>query len=168
MVLEVIEQNEPAVRLYEALGFQRVRRLVGFSLPASAPLDPGSEDSGMQEVDVRLVAAQVGTQGPLDLPWQLSGETLAQLGPPHRGFRQEEAWLALTDPAAPTVGIRAIVAMDLERQGARILRAVRAKFPGKEWRVGALWPEELAGVFLGAGFSRTPLSQWQMELKLKT
>jgi ribosomal protein S18 acetylase RimI-like enzyme len=31
MTLEVIEQNEPAVRLYEKCGFAKMRRLLGFS-----------------------------------------------------------------------------------------------------------------------------------------
>jgi hypothetical protein len=43
-----------------------------------------------------------------------------------------------------------------------LLRAVLAKHPGKEWRMNAIWPDELAAVFLEAGFARTPLSQWQM------
>jgi hypothetical protein len=162
MVLEVIEQNGPAVQLYESLGFRRVRRLVGFARPASAVEGSGVGDSGWEEVDVREVAAQVGARGLPDLPWQLSGETLAQVGPPYRGFRRGAAWLAVSDTAAATVGIRALVGGKSEAEGEALLRAVQASFPGKEWRVGALWPEELAGVFVSAGFSRTPLSQWQM------
>jgi hypothetical protein len=56
----------------------------------------------------------------------------------------------------------------LQGQGraAALVRAVMGKFPGKEWRVSALWPEELAGVYDGTGLKRTPLSQWQMERAL--
>lgn len=46
---------------------------------------------------------------------------------------------------------------------AAILRAVMGRFPGKEWRISALWPEELGPVIADAGLTRTPLSQWQIE-----
>jgi len=46
--------------------------------------------------------------------------------------------------------------------GSALRRAMRVRQPGRAWRIGALWPEELAGVFSGAGFARTSLTQWQM------
>ncbi|MDO8543542.1 MAG: hypothetical protein Q7S40_24135 [Opitutaceae bacterium] len=38
--------------------------------------------------------------------------------------------------------------------------------PGKEWRMSAIWPEESSEPFLAAGFTRTPLTQWQMRRSL--
>jgi hypothetical protein len=40
-----------------------------------------------------------------------------------------------------------------------------ARHPGEEWRVSALWPEDLAEVFVQAALARTPLTQWQMHWK---
>jgi ribosomal protein S18 acetylase RimI-like enzyme len=56
VTLEVIEQNEPAIRLYEALGFERTRILEVWSLPP-VPLREA------RAVD----AAPLGQEG---LPWQ--------------------------------------------------------------------------------------------------
>lgn len=170
MVLEVIEQNEPAVKLYETCGFRRVRRLAGFVSAADAGRETDSGEVKLEEIDLRSVGTKIASYSGLNLPWQLSGETVAQLGPPHRGFACGHAGLAISDPEGSSVGIRALAAEGMEaypERGGALLQAVRVKFPGKEWRMGALWPEELAPVFAGAGFTRTPLSQWQMECPLE-
>jgi GNAT superfamily N-acetyltransferase len=164
MVLEVIEQNETAVRLYETCGFQRVRRLIGFSLSNPAPLQPRPSDD-LEEVDLRTLGQVVAANGLKNLPWQMSGETLTQLSPPAVAYRLNGAWVALTAVATPQVTVRALVT-ERPRQGkgaaVALLHAVMAKYPGKEWRMSALWPEELAQVFVDAGFTRAALSQWQM------
>src|SRR5688500_10723227 len=168
MVLEVIEQNTAAVELYRGCGFQTVRRLIGFAgRAASGPAVLGN----LIEVDLREVAAAVTRSGPPDLPWQLSGETLAQLTPPAVAYRLNGAWIALTDPAQSVVTIRGLIAEPAIGDGtppcrdreAALLHAVMAKYPGKdEWRFSAVWPEELASMIAPAGLPRTPLTQWQM------
>ena len=176
MVLEVIEQNTAGVNLYRAVGFREVRRLVGFAGP---PINFASDVSSLTnddatskliEVDLREVAQAVARFGLPDLPWQLSGETIAQLSPPHVGYRLNDAWIALTDPMAPTVTVRALTA-DKSSSGsgreAALLRAVIAKYPGtKEWRLSAIWPEQFADVISPVGLPRSPLTQWQMEREL--
>ena len=168
MVLEVIEQNTAAVELYRACGFQTVRRLVGFA--GQQPSD-AVVPAGLLEVDLREVAAAVTRYGLPDLPWQLSGETLAHLTPPAVAYRLDGAWIALTDPAQPVVTIRGLIAEPAIGDGtppcrdreAALLRAVMAKYPGRdEWRLSAVWPEELAPAIAPAGLPRSPLTQWQM------
>jgi len=163
MVLEVIEQNEPAVKLYQALGFRTIRRLVGFAGPG---VPEATIALALTEVDPRDVAEVVTHDSLRDLPWQLSGETLAQLSPPHVAYRLNGSWVTLTDPAKPQITIRGLVtehAVQGQGRAAAILRAVMGRYPGKEWRISALWPEELSPVIAEAGLTRTPLSQWQME-----
>jgi GNAT superfamily N-acetyltransferase len=63
VTLEVIEQNEPAIRLYEDLGFERVRILEVWSLDAEPP-----------PADVR--DAEPSPVGETDLPWQRADESL--------------------------------------------------------------------------------------------
>ena len=63
VTLEVIEQNEPAIRLYKSLGFERVRILEVWSLDAEAPA-----------ADVR--EAEPSPVGETDLPWQRADESL--------------------------------------------------------------------------------------------
>ena len=166
IVLEVIEQNEAGVKLYARCGFRRVRRLVGFSL---APAVVGTRDADaaarLQPVDLRELASVVARDGLDDLPWQLSSETLAHLTPPTAAYRLDGAWAAAANVSTPEPVIRALITGRGERGRGRataLLRALAATQPEKPWRIAALWPEELAGVFLRAGFARTELSQWQM------
>ena len=167
MVLEVIEQNIAAVELYRACGFQTIRRLIGFAGPP--PVD-SVVPPHLLEVDLREVAAAVTRYSLPDLPWQLSGETLAQLTPPAVAYRLDGAWIALSDPSQPVVTVRALIAEPAAQGAARetaLLHAVMAKHPGKEeWRFSAVWPEELAAVLEQAGLPRSPLTQWQMQRSL--
>lgn len=165
MVLEVIEQNAPAVALYEACGFTKVRRLVGFSRPAEG--EPSTEGAGpaLEEVDLRSLGAAVTRHGWPDLPWQLSGESLAHLTPPSIGYHQAGAWTAVTGLTGTQGVFRGLVterSLQGKGRGAALLRSVMQRHPGREWKVTAIWPEELGAVFEEAGFARAPLSQWQM------
>lgn len=165
MTLEVIEQNTPAVRLYEKCGFQKMRRLIGFS---GQPRFENTEVV-LQQTDVREVARVLVAQDSNDLPWQISGETLAQSGPPTVAYRSEFSYIALSNPDAPTIVVRAIVTRpDARRSGhaTQLLRAVIARHPEKTWRVSATLPEEFGGVFERNGFTRENLSQWQMQCEV--
>jgi ribosomal protein S18 acetylase RimI-like enzyme len=63
VTLEVIEQNEPAIRLYEDLGFERARILEVWSLDADVP-----------PAEVREV--EPSPAGERDLPWQRADASL--------------------------------------------------------------------------------------------
>jgi ribosomal protein S18 acetylase RimI-like enzyme len=166
MVLEVIEQNAPAVRLYEGCGFAKVRRLIGAAGPA--PAEPG-EEVALEEIDARTVARAVNAHGLPELPWQLSAETLAQLGPPFLAYRGGPSWAVITNPAVSPVGLRAVVTEPSARgqgRAAALVRAVMARHPAKEWRASTIFPEEMAPLFAELGLPRTPLTQWQMRRRL--
>lgn len=167
MVLEVIEQNTAAVRLYEAMGFARRRRLVGFIGPSSVdvPPVPGLAVASLGEVATAVSRMEVE----VEWPWQISGETVAQLPASVEGYRLDGAWVALQNTAGPTVSVRALAVEGMERReerAGRLLRAVMARHPADGWRIGALWPEEFAGWFAGAGLVRQELTQWQMGREL--
>jgi ribosomal protein S18 acetylase RimI-like enzyme len=164
MVLEVIEQNGPAVKLYEACGFRRVRRLVGFARSGwSGPGGPPAPD--LVQVDLRAMAAVITAEGAPDLPWQLSGETIAALTPPTVAYRLNGSWIAVSHLAGPAAIVRALVT-ERGAQGrggsAALLRAVMARHPANEWQIKAIWPEAFSDAFVSAGFARTELTQWQM------
>jgi GNAT superfamily N-acetyltransferase len=166
MFLEVIEQNRPAVSLYRACGFWEIRRLIGFSGPP--PVEPGR--AHLVEIDPREAAEAVTRFGLPDLPWQLSGETLAQLTPPSVAYRLNGAWIALSNPSEPVVSVRGLIAEPAAQGIGRevaLLRAVMAKYPDRnEWRLTPIWPEELADVLAPAGLPRSELTQWQMRRDL--
>jgi ribosomal protein S18 acetylase RimI-like enzyme len=167
MELEVIEQNAPAVHLYESAGFQRRRRLVGaLGRPPAGPVVP----PGLTEVDPRALAAVVAAHGWPDLPWQVSAETLAHATPPAEAWRLGPAWALVALPSPETLVLRAVVTESAtRRQGhARaLLRALMARHPGREWRASALFPEEIEPVFAACGLVRAPLTQWQMVRPLR-
>ncbi|NMO23132.1 GNAT family N-acetyltransferase [Pyxidicoccus fallax] len=156
MMLEVIEQNTAGVKLYERLGFQRVRRLVGFVGT------PAAEPATLEEVEPRECALLL----PDGLPWQLAPATVAGLALPARAFKLGPAVAVIADVSAPTLALRSFVVEPEARgkgHGRRLLRALAAAWPGKPLAVGAVVPEGLCDrFFLGAGFSYPALSQLEM------
>lgn len=164
MTLEVIERNEAGVRLYKRHGFQVVRRLVSF-VYQDAKQDA---KDGLQELDLREMGRLVSLYGLPDLPWQLSGETVALLTPPARAYKTGKgAYIAISNPETEHVVIWSL----LVEPGARgkglaagMLESVMAKHPGRTWHVPAILPGELGFVYEQAGFRREELSQFQMEL----
>ena len=167
LLLEVIEQNHAAVRLYQKLGFQMQRRLVGYR----GQLTGEQPNEGLQEVDIREVARLLTTHAAPDLPWQLSGETLAQSGWPNRGYQLGAAYGAISNPEQPQMTLKALVVPPEARcQGAAtaLIQALAAEYPGKTWVVPPIWPEEIAAsLFEKLGFTRESLTQLQMMLTLR-
>lgn len=166
MVLEVIENNAPAVRLYEACGFHTERRLVSYEGTFAGT----EERAELKEVDIREVARLVTMYGLDDLPWQISGESLAQSGAPSKGYQLDAACVVISNPEAEQVAIRSLIVRPESRgqgQARRLIEAVIAKYPGKKWLVPALCPEEVGPVFEKVGLQRGELSQLQMRIKIK-
>ncbi|MCP4542840.1 MAG: GNAT family N-acetyltransferase [Chloroflexi bacterium] len=165
MVLEVIEQNDPGVCLYQGRGFRVLRQLVGYAVA-----EPKGIEGELKEIDVREAARMVTMYGLPDLPWQVSGESLAQAGPPGKAYQMGDACVAISDPERLHVAIRTIIVEpDARQQGQaiRLLRAVMAQHPGKTWIIPALCPAEIGGIFERVGFKKEDLSQLQMMLELE-
>lgn len=169
LVLEVFERNEPALALYESLGFRRVRRLVGYR--RSAAEEGAAPDGPLTEMDPRDVARAVAREGEPDLPWQLAPETLSAAGAPARALTLDgRAFALVADPAADTLVLTALLVRREHRRqgwGVRTLRALCAAFPGRPWAVPQVVPEGLAArTFEAGGWERQPLEQFEMRLPL--
>jgi ribosomal protein S18 acetylase RimI-like enzyme len=165
MVLEVIEQNKSAVHLYEKYGFQIVRKLISFSRKDAIEVEPRKLD----EMDLRQAGRFISQYGLADLPWQLSGETIAQLNPPARAYSNGQLSLVISNPDAKDIVIWSLLVQPTAPESdlaVALLKSVIAEYPGKTWHVPALLPEELGNVYESAGFVREELSQWQMKLSL--
>lgn len=165
MVLEVIEQNEPAVRLYQKSGFQAVRRLIGLIRKEAWE----NERSALHKIDLHQMGRLVCLHGLPDLPWQLSGESLVQMNPPACAYSKGQAYLAISNPEAEQVVIWSLLVEQEARGqglGTDILKSAIASHRGKTWHVPAIFPEEFGKVFERAGFEKEELSQWQMRLSL--
>ena len=165
IMLEVIEQNDPGVHLYKAHGFKTIRRLIGFTHQ-----NPNKDaKSGLSQMDLRELGRLISLHGLPDLPWQLSGETIACLNPPARAYKHGEAYIAVSNPETEHVMIWSLLVEPQSRGkglAVELLVNLMANHPGRTWHVPAIFPEELGIVFERAGFQREELSQWQMRLDL--
>lgn len=167
IVLEVIEQNEPAVRLYRKCGFENMRRLAGYTRRGQAAEE--SESSNLKEIDLREMGALISLYGLPDLPWQLSGNSISQMNPPPRAYCHGQAYIVISNPEAEHVIIWSLL-VEPERRGkglgTQMLERITAYHADRTWHVPALCPEEFGKVFERAGFEKEKLSQWQMKLRL--
>lgn len=165
MVLEVIEQNKAGVKLYQKVGFKIIRRLIGYKLE-----NPQVESKeALHEIDIRELSRLVTYHGLKDLPWQLSGITIAHHTPPSRAFRLNDAYCLISNPEVEHVSISSVLVKARSRGAGLspvLMRAVFACFPNKTWHVPAIYPEEICAVFDELGMQREEISQWQMSLKL--
>ena len=166
MVLEVIEQNEPAVALYKRSGFQIVRRLVGFERSATSP-ELTIEGMPLEEIDIRVAAGLISYFGLPDLPWQISGESIAQTNPPARAYKNGPAYAVISNPEAEHVVVWSVLVEPQARGknlGVQMLKNVIANYPGRTWHVPAIFPEEFTKLFERVSFQKEELTQWQMRL----
>lgn len=164
MVLEVIEKNEPAVRLYKKFGFQIVRKLISL-IRKDAHEETISE---IQETDLREAGRVILQYGLRDLPWQISGESIALLNPPTRAYKNGQAYAVISNPDTEHVVIWSLFVESESENGLAVdmLKSMIAHYPGKTWHVPAICPEEFGNLFEQVGFQREELSQCQMRLGL--
>ena len=167
MVLEVIEQNEPAVKLYRKYGFDSIRRLVGFTCQSTSA---GKHQGGaLQRLDLQEMDRLISQFGLTHLPWQLSGESITRTNPPLHAYRKGHAYIAISNPEGEHVVIWSLLVEPEARGnglGTDMLKHVMAQHAGKTWHVPAIFPEELEKVFERSGFEKEKLSQLQMRLRL--
>ena len=169
MVLEVIEQNEPAVHLYQNCGFDTVRRLISLIRQDKKRKENQDSKIDLEEVDLREMGRLILQHGLPDLPWQLSGETIALLNPPTLAYKLGDAHIAISNPGGEHVVIWSLLVEPSARGqelGVETLKNIMAHHSGKTWHVPAIWPEEFGVIFERAGFKREDLSQRQMKLSL--
>ena len=158
--LEVIEQNPRAVRLYESVGFRKLRRLVGYELK-SPNADVGA--SVPRRIYSRLTSTtrrkSSSSTARRTCPAPIAGMTVARYAPPPPPIASTMPTRS-SPTRAPAVVLRAlIVEPDYRRQGqaARLMRALFAQHPGKSWTFPEVFPEEIGGDLLAhLGFERTP------------
>lgn len=160
MVLEVIEQNTPAVKLYAKHGFQVTRRLVGYETTSLQ-----AEDAPIQQIPLEEAQQDLQHHAAPDLPWQLQPATLTGVTLPAQAFRLNRA-TALVNVLPGTVAIRALVVAPEQRrqgQGRRLLHALAHRFPNHRFTIPAIVPETLADdFFLNLGFHHSAISQFEM------
>jgi len=165
LCLEVIETNLPAIRIYEKQGFQKIRKLVGYK----GPIESNSSGSELEEVDLRELGKIVNLYGLADLPWQVSGETLAVFSNPSQAFKLGPVYAAISNPEVEHLVIWSLlVKPEARRQGlaVKMLQTLSAKFKDKVWHVPPLCPEEASHPFRKIDMIEEKIAQVQMNLSL--
>ena len=167
MLLEVFEHNTPAVNLYEGLGFEPLRRLVGYHCePGGAVPDAADTLSELDPLDFARVVAREGEPG---LPWMLAAETLSGAVSPARAFHLDHrAYALIGDPDANVISVTALVVPRADRRngwGTRLVQALFARYPDRAWSIPQIVPEELTPEFF-ARCGWKPLDTSQLEMVL--
>ena len=169
VLLEVIEDNTPAVNLYTRLGFSPLRRLVGYHRgPDGVTSDTVDKLSALDPLDFARAAAREGESG---LPWMLAAETLSATVSPARAYHLDHhAYVLIGDPDAQVITLTALVVPRADRRkgwGTRIMQALYAAFTDRAWSIPAIVPEDLAPAFFArCGWELQDTKQLEMVLDL--
>lgn len=165
--LEVFAQNDPAVRLYRAFGFEEVAPLWGFEREAG---DLPALPSGTPKRMARRCAAQwVAVRGPRDLPYQLSAHTVAKAPDGSTLWRLGKALAIFSEPQPGRLALSLLVDMRRNQADARaLLAALIHAHPAHAIRVPQLMRDDCAAEALrDLGFRQLALHQLQMRLRLR-
>ncbi len=162
--LEVLVDNEPAIRLYSKLGFQIVRELAVWSCPPVVRETP----SGAECVDIGLPWEWIAAHRGSTEPWQRADETLAAFkrrGVELRGLAHERGGdtvaAAIIRETAEAVDVVQISAVD-EHEAASILLAAAGS--GRTLRLANVSLDDPASLAMeGLGAERLA-TQYEMTL----
>jgi ribosomal protein S18 acetylase RimI-like enzyme len=169
VLLEVFEHNTPAVKLYEKLGFEPLRRLVGYRHDPGGAVSEGADH--LSELDPLAFARVVAREGEPDLPWMLAAETLSGVVSPARALHLDHrAYVLIGNPEANIISLTALVVPRANRRhgwGTRLLQALLATHPDKAWAIPQVVPAELApDFFTRGGWELMDTNQLEMVLDL--
>jgi ribosomal protein S18 acetylase RimI-like enzyme len=154
--LEVLEQNLPAIALYERHGFERRRKLLGWSLRRKSLRRPDQATAIAPAEAVR----RLGAWGWPEAPWQLQLETLKQLP----AYALGDDTVAVAKLRGRKMWLYALAVDPTSRRRGRASALIRS-LPATRISVPALMPEEWeAGTALlrSLGSRLDPLAQWEM------
>lgn len=165
MVLEVIEQNPPAVRLYESHGFTSLGRLLGWRRKGSG-VTPG--DGGLRELNVleaiRFSAAPEYPQ----LPWQVSRHAATKVASA-RAFALDDVAVVIGDPRSTPIRVHAFLGGNHHNWESlrELARQLLGKYPEAEFYAPPIFPEQFGTeIFQPLKFEQEKLSQFLMRKDL--
>lgn len=166
VMLEVFEQNLPALALYRRNKFRELMRLFGWRRVAQKI--EMQIDGNLEEISL-LAANRIC--GPLefpDIPWQISRHAVAKLTDA-RGYGIGGVCVVISNPVITPIRIHALLGYD-SANGAtarNVLAAVLEKFAEKEFFAREIFPEQFGpAIFEPLGFVPEPLNQILMRRDL--
>ncbi|HEV2840767.1 MAG TPA: GNAT family N-acetyltransferase [Chthoniobacterales bacterium] len=167
MMLEVIEQNPAAHRLYVQEGFRQTGHLLSWRRMANAPAIESTEP--LEEISL-IKASQIPSALEFpDLPWQISRHAIAKLAAAC-AFRSGDALIVIGDPNISPIRLHALSCSGRMDWAAlrKTLSALLQRYPYREFFTPAVFPEQFGEEVLHPlGFARDPLSQFLMRYDLQ-
>jgi Acetyltransferase (GNAT) family len=163
--LEVIDANRGAIALYEKLGFQLVREVVVWSLPARRDGAPAS-----LPVEAEAAQAWIAAHRESREPWQRADESLARMRARGAAFRahminrdgEVAAAVVFRDDADPVIALQ-IAAVD---EGAAADALLAAAGPDRGLRLSNAPVGEAPARALARLGARPVVRQYEMRLAL--
>jgi GNAT superfamily N-acetyltransferase len=163
-VLEVFEQNEPAVRLYKSFGFEATQRLYGFE---REPF-PFAEAKPLREVPLEEFSESMRTA---QLPSSPTASQFCTTTLPARAVTIDDQAYAIYAPpsAGAPLSLGGFFVMPESRgkgRGRQLFRSIQAANPESPWFLAPVFPEATAPFLERLGFRRMKLNQFEMKLRL--
>lgn len=165
--LEVIEQNPPAVKLYESFGFEVVHHLSGFE---REPFENVSDVILTETDPARYVEALVEDEA-AEYPWLHSPWSAVTLTMPARCYTVDGAAFAMIVPPGDRAPLfpAGFVVRKGERgkgKGRELFQALQSLAPHAPWSMPPIFSDSLTGFMEALGFSKMKLSQFEMRVQL--
>lgn len=166
MVLEVFEQNIPALELYRRHKFREMMRLFGWRRKPQKVDTTGTNK-------LELISLNVATRLPVisdfpDIPWPVSRHAVTRYHDA-RAYRVENMCVIIGDTTVSPTRIFTLLGYDPAKLNAArdLVARVLHEFPDNEFFVREVSPDVFAdSVFAPLGFTREPLNQFLMRLDL--
>ena len=166
MMLEVFEQNIPALVLYRRYGFTETARLFGWR--RTAKIAAQDRASNVEEISVIDANQKPDAFEYPDIPWQISRHA-ALKAPGARAFRNDAVrGVVIGEASVKRIRVYAFFAAEQDWKALRsLLPAVIQQFPSCEFFAPAVFPEQFGlEIFEPLGFVREPLNQLLMRREL--
>jgi hypothetical protein len=165
MILEVIEQNPPAVKLYQRYGFNSLGRLLGWRGKYRGTPSHGKEPTEISVLDATCFHSDPDYPG---LPWQVSRHAAAKVAG-GRAFALGQIGVIIGDTRVTPVRLHGFPGADGANWESlrELVQALLVKFPGTEFYAPPIFPEEFGEqIFRPTGFEQEKLSQFLMRKDL--
>ena len=166
MMLEVFEQNTPALALYRRYGFGEMTRLFGWRRTAeiAAPQDRSSD---VEEISLVNASQMPDAFEYPNIPWQISRHAVLK-APGARAFRNDAVCVVIGETSVKRIRVHAFFAAERDWKAlGSVLAPVIQQFPSCEFFAPAVFPEQFGlEIFEPLGFVREPLNQLLMRRDL--
>jgi GNAT superfamily N-acetyltransferase len=166
--LEVVTENLPAMKLYQAIGFQTQRELGGYQLLAP-PL--GSERPVVQHLDLMGTINSIIKDEPDSFPWEVDPVASISRFPRPEVVTLDGKSVAILSMMPPNrVHVWTIYTFRNYREtgsATELLKSLPKAYPGCEISTPYAVPADVGNLLTKAGYRKMPIKQFELLTHLK-